>query len=171
MFPYFTKLIKVILLLSVLVLFVAFSHVTFGAEKMFLISETELTNLERIQQNYVKLQADLDQQTKNSKESLRKSEKLINELRIELIAWKEKINYKELLLNQSNEQIKSLEQTITTLDQSLKQLEKEVRLKLLKAKIKSFLVGVVSGIVIGRMFYNNDQIKKAFLTLLIVKKR
>jgi peptidoglycan hydrolase CwlO-like protein len=150
MFLIFTKLIKVILLLSVLVLFVVSPFATFGAEKMYLISETELTNLERIQQNYVKLQADLDQQTTNSKESLQKSEKLINELQIELTSWKEKINYKELLLSQSNEQIKSLEQTITTLDQSLKRLEKEVQSKLLKAKIKSFLVGVVSGIVIGR---------------------
>jgi chromosome segregation ATPase len=150
MFPYFIKLIKVILLLSVLVLFVVSPLVTFGAEKMYLISETEINSLEHIQQNYVKLQADLDQQTKNSKESLQRKEKLINELQIELTAWKEKINYKELLLNQSNEQIKSLEQTITTLDQSLKQLDKEVRSRLLKAKIKSFLVGLVSGIVIGR---------------------
>lgn len=152
MFPYFIKLIKVILLLSVLVLFVVFPFVTFGAEKMYLISETELTNLEHIHQNYVKLQADLNQQTKNSKESLQKREKLINELQIELAVWKEKIKYKELLLSQSNEQIKSLEQTITTLEKSLKQLEKEVRSKLLKAKIKSFLVGLVSGIVIGKMF-------------------
>jgi chromosome segregation ATPase len=150
MFPYFIKLIKVILLLSVLVLFVVSSSAVFGAEKMYLISETELTNLEQIQQNYVKLQEDLDQQTKSSKESLQRKEKLINELQIELTVWKEKINYKELLLSQSNEQIKSLEQTITTLDQSLKQLEKEVRSRLLKAKIKSFLVGLVSGIVIGR---------------------
>jgi septal ring factor EnvC (AmiA/AmiB activator) len=150
MLPTFTKLIKVILLLSVLVLFVAFSHVTFGAEKMYLISETELTNLEQIQRNYVKLQADYSQLTTNSKESLQKSEKLIKELQIELTAWKEKINYKELLLSQSNEQIKSLEQTITTLDQSLKQLEKEVRSRLLKAKIKSFLVGLVGGFAVGR---------------------
>ena len=152
MFPYFIKLIKIILLLSVLVLFVAFSYVTFGAEKMYLISETEINSLEHIQQNYVKLQADLNQQTKNSKESLQKSEKLINELQTELTTWKEKINYKELLLSQSNEQIKSLEQTITTLDQSLKQLEKEVRSKLLKAKIKSFLVGLIGGFAVGRMF-------------------
>jgi peptidoglycan hydrolase CwlO-like protein len=150
MFPYFIKLIKVILLLSVLVLFVVSPFATFGAEKMYLISETEINSLEHIQQNYVKLQTDLNQQTKNSKESLQKSEKLINELQIELTVWKEKINYKELLLSQLNEQIKSLEQTITTLDQSLKQLEKEVRSRLLKAKIKSFLVGLVGGIVIGR---------------------
>jgi septal ring factor EnvC (AmiA/AmiB activator) len=152
MFPYFIKLIKVILLLSVLVLFVVSSSATFGAEKMYLISETELTNLERIQQNYVKLQADLDQQITNSKESLKKSEKLINELQTELTVWKERTNYKELLLFQSNEQVKSLEQTITTLEKSLKQLDKEVRSRLLKAKIKSFLVGLVSGIVIGRVF-------------------
>lgn len=125
-------------------------------EEMYLITGSELQQLNEIQKQYETLLLNYELKMNSLNLITSDKQKIINELlidsellRADLESWKKRNADNERLLIQQSETISYLESKIESLEKSLKELLREAQSEIRRLKRENFILKVILGIVTG----------------------
>ncbi len=126
------------------------------AEENYVITASELQQLNEIRQQYDSLQASFEEKISSLELTISDKEKIISGLltdsallRADLESWKQRNKDNEILLQQQNETISSLEAKIVSLEKSLREslLAAQSKIRRLRIQRNLAILGMIAAII------------------------